>query len=72
MSDTLPIDVSGVADPPHIDEFRISPIQRSDSWIETTCTNLSDPGAFAVAGKRSRKAGVASRHRLQALVWSSA
>jgi hypothetical protein len=66
--------VSAIVDPfnGHIDEFRISPIQRSDSWIETTCTNLRDPGAFAVAGKRSRKAGVASRHRLQALVWSSA
>jgi hypothetical protein len=30
--------VSGIADPfnGHIDEFRISQIQRSDGWIETT------------------------------------
>jgi hypothetical protein len=50
MSDTLPLDldsnrlgdgrhVSGIADPfnGHIDElFRISHIQRSDGWVETT------------------------------------
>jgi hypothetical protein len=51
MSDTLPIDlnsaalgigrhVSGIADPFDglIDEFRISHVQRSDGWIETTWT----------------------------------
>jgi hypothetical protein len=54
MSDTLPIDlnsaalgigrhVSGMADPftSHIDEFRISHIQRSDGWIGTTWNNMS-------------------------------
>jgi hypothetical protein len=44
--------VSGIADPfnGHIDEFRISHVQRSDGWIATTYSNMSDPGAFAVAG----------------------
>jgi Concanavalin A-like lectin/glucanases superfamily len=83
MSDTLPIDlnsaavsigrhVSGIADPfnAHIDEFRISHIQRSDGWIGTTWNNMNDPAAFAVAGPRSRTA--ASRHRWPALGWSSA
>jgi hypothetical protein len=66
--------VSGIADPfnGHIDEFRISHVQRSDGWVETTWNNMSDPGAFAWQGPRSRKAGAASRHRLPALVWSSA
>jgi hypothetical protein len=66
--------VSGVADPfnGHIDEFRIAHVQRSDGWIETTWNNMGDPGAFAAAGARSRRAGMASRHRLQALVSSSA
>src|ERR671918_2648006 len=66
--------VSGIADPfnGQIDEFRIEHVQRSDGWIETTWNNMSDPGAFAVAGPKSRKAGMASRHRWQALVWSSA
>jgi hypothetical protein len=49
MSDTQPLDlnsnplgigrhVSGIADPfnGHIDEFRISHVQRLDGWIETT------------------------------------
>ena len=45
----------------HIDEFRISHVQRSDRWIGTTWNNINNPGAFAVAGPRSRKA--ASRHR---------
>jgi len=79
MSDTQPLDLnsnplgigrlaSGIADPfnGHIDEFRISHVQRSDGWIETTSTNMSNPGAFAVAAARSRKAGMASRHRSQA------
>jgi MSHA biogenesis protein MshQ len=34
----------------HIDELRIAQVQRSDGWIETTWNNMSDPGAFAVAG----------------------
>ena len=43
--------MSGVAAPfnGHVDEFRISHVQRSDGWIETTWNNISDPGAFAVA-----------------------
>jgi hypothetical protein len=43
--------VSGIADPfnGHIDEFRIAHVQRSDSGIETTWNNMSDPDAFAVA-----------------------
>jgi hypothetical protein len=78
MSDTLAIDlnsaalgisrhVSGIADPfnGHIDEFRISHVQRSDGWIATTWNNMSDPGAFAVAGQRNK---MASRDRWQALV----
>jgi hypothetical protein len=61
MSDTQPIDlnaaalgigrhVSGIADPfnGHIDEFRLSHVQRSDGWVETTWNNMSDPGTFAV------------------------
>jgi hypothetical protein len=63
---------SGIADPfnGHIDEFRISRVQRSDSWIETTWDNMSDPGAFAVAGGEEQEA--ASRQRWQALGWPSA
>jgi hypothetical protein len=70
MSETQPLDlnsnrlgigrhVSGIADPfnGHIDEFRISHIQRSDGWIETTWNNLSDPGMFAVAGAEEREGG---------------
>jgi hypothetical protein len=70
MSDTLPIDVnsaalgigrhvSGIADPfnGHVDEFRISHIQRSDGWIATTWNNTSDPGAFAVAGTEEQEGG---------------
>jgi hypothetical protein len=70
MSDTLPIDlnaaalgigrhVSGVADRfnGHIDEFRISHVQRSDGWIETTWNNMSNPGAFAVAGAEEQEGG---------------
>jgi hypothetical protein len=50
--------VSGIADPfnGHIDEFRISHVQRSDGWIATTRNNISDPGAFAEPGPKSRKA----------------
>ena len=69
VSDTLPIHlnaalgigrhVSGIADPfnGHIDEFRISHVQRSDGWIETTWNNMSDPGAFAVAGAEEQDGG---------------
>jgi hypothetical protein len=72
ISDTLPIDlnsaalgigrhVSGIADPSngHIDEFRIAHVQCSDGWIETTWNNMSDPGAFAVAGAEEQEGGVA-------------
>jgi hypothetical protein len=70
MSNTLPIDlnsaslgigwhVSGIADPfnGHIDEFRIVHIERSDGWIETTWNNMSDAGAFAVAGTEELQGG---------------
>jgi len=70
MSDTQPLDlnsnpfgivrhVSGIADPfnGHIDEFRISHVQRSDSWIQTTWNNMSDPGAFAAAGAEEQEGG---------------
>ena len=70
MSDTLPIDlnsaalgigrhVSGIADPfnGHIDAFRISHVQRSDGWIETTWNNMNDPGAFAAAGAEEEDGG---------------
>jgi hypothetical protein len=50
---------SGVADPfnGHIDEFRISHVQRSDGWIETTWNNLSDSGAFAAAATEEQEGG---------------
>jgi Concanavalin A-like lectin/glucanases superfamily len=70
MSDTLPIDLnsaalgigrhaSGIADPfnGHIDEFRISHVQRSDGWIATTSNNMSNPGAFAAAGVEEQEGG---------------
>jgi hypothetical protein len=41
----------------HIDEFRIAHVQRSDGWIETTANNMSNPGAFAVAGTEERQDG---------------
>ena len=64
--------VSGIADPfnGHIDEFRISHVQRSDGWIETTYNNMSNPVRSQWPGPKSRKA--ASRHRSQALASSSA
>ena len=51
--------VSGIADPfnSRIDELRISHVQRSDGWIETTWNNMSDPGAFAVAGAGEQEGG---------------
>jgi hypothetical protein len=51
--------VSGIADPfnGHIDEFRISHLQRSDGWIETTWNNMSDPAAFALAGAEEQEGG---------------
>jgi len=78
MSDTLPIAlnsaalgigryVSGIADPfnGRIDAFRIARVQRSDGWIETTWNNMSDPGAFAVAGAEEQEGeqGVTARWR---------
>jgi hypothetical protein len=61
-----------VADPfnGYIDELRVSHVQHSDGWIETTWNNMSDPGAFAVAAAEEQEG--ASRHRLPAPVWSSA
>jgi len=49
--------VSGIADPfsGHIDEFRIAHVQCSDGWIETTWNNMSNPGAFAVAGAEEQE-----------------
>lgn len=41
----------------HIDAFRISHIQCSDGWIETTWNNMSDPGAFAAAGAEEEGGG---------------
>ena len=51
--------MSGIADPfnGHIDEFRISHLQRSDGWIETTWNNMSNPGAFAVAEAEEQEGG---------------
>ena len=70
MSDTLPIHfnsaalgigrhVSAIADPfnGHIEEFRLSHVQRSDGWIETTWSNMSDPGAFAAAAAEEQDGG---------------
>jgi hypothetical protein len=70
MSETLTIDVnaaalgigrhvSGIADPfnGRIDEFRISHIQRSDGWIATIWNNISNPGAFVVAGAEEQQGG---------------
>jgi hypothetical protein len=49
--------LSGIADPSNgpIDEFRISPVQRSDGWIQTTWNNMSDPDAFAAAGTEEQE-----------------
>jgi hypothetical protein len=33
----------------------ISHVQRSDGWIETTWNNMSNPGAFAMAGAEEQK-----------------
>jgi hypothetical protein len=41
----------------HIDESRISHIQRSDGWIETTWNTMSDPGAFAEAAAEEQEGG---------------
>jgi hypothetical protein len=51
--------VSGIADPfnRHIDAFRISHVQRSDGWIETTWNNMSDPGTFAAAAAEEQQGG---------------
>jgi Concanavalin A-like lectin/glucanases superfamily len=78
MSDTLPIDlnsaalgigrhVSGIADPFNglIDEFRVSHVQRSDRWIETTWNNLSDPRCVRRGGDRgaARRRAASDRGR---------
>jgi hypothetical protein len=51
--------VSGIADPfnGRIDEFRLAHIQRSDGWIATTWNNVSDPGAFTMAGAEEQAGG---------------
>jgi hypothetical protein len=58
--------VSGIADPfnGHIDEFRISRVQRSDGCIATTWNNMGDPSAIAAAGAEEQEGGP--------LGWSSA
>jgi hypothetical protein len=40
-----------------MDELRIAHIQRSDGWIATTWNNMSDPGAFVVAGAKEQESG---------------
>jgi hypothetical protein len=70
MSDTLPIvlnsaalgigrHVTGIADPfnGHIDELRVSHVQPSDGWIETTWNTMSDPGAVAATGAEEQEGG---------------
>jgi hypothetical protein len=49
----------GIADPfnGHIDEFRIAHVHRSDGWIATTWNNMSNPGAFAMAGAEEQDGG---------------
>jgi hypothetical protein len=51
--------VSSLADPfnGYIDEFRISHVQRSDGWIQTSYNNMSDPGAFAAAAAEEQEGG---------------
>jgi hypothetical protein len=51
--------VIGIADPfnGHIDAFRIAHVQRSDGWIGTTWNDVSDAGAFAVAGAEEQAGG---------------
>jgi hypothetical protein len=63
----------GLTDPfnGRIDEFRISHIQPSDGWIETTWNKMSDPGAFAAAGAEEQEGGDDESPRSPALVWSS-
>jgi hypothetical protein len=39
------------------DEFRIARVQRSDGWIETTRSNMSNASAFAVAGAEEQEGG---------------
>ena len=85
ISDTLPLDlnsnplgigrhVSGIADPfnGHIDAFRISHVQRSDGWIETTWTNMTIQATRSLQRQGPRSRMLASRHCSPALVWSSA
>jgi hypothetical protein len=37
--------------------LRITHLLRSDAWIATTWNNMSDPGAFAVAGAEEQEGG---------------
>jgi hypothetical protein len=61
--------VRGIADPfnGHIDEFRISHVQRSDGWIATTWNDkMSDPGYVRKRrgrGTGRRRAAAACRRR---------
>jgi Concanavalin A-like lectin/glucanases superfamily len=70
MSDTQPValnsaalgigrHVSGIADPfnGHIDQFRISHVQRSDGWIATTWNNMSDLAGFGEAAAEEQEGG---------------
>lgn len=52
-------EISGVAKPfdGFIDEIRIAHVQRSDGWIGTTWNNMSNLGAFAVAGAEEQEGG---------------
>jgi hypothetical protein len=63
--------VSGIADPfnGHIDEFRISHVQRSDGWIATAWNNTT---RARLPWPAPRSKNVLSRYRLPALAWSSA
>jgi hypothetical protein len=48
--------VSGIADPfnGHIDDFRISHIQRSDGWIKSTWNSMSNTVRSPWRGPRSK------------------
>jgi hypothetical protein len=41
----------------HIDKSRTAHVPRSDGWIATTWNNMSNPGAFAVAGAEEQEGG---------------
>jgi hypothetical protein len=50
--------------------IRIAHAQGSDGWIETTWSNLSDPGPFAVAEAEEQEG--ATCRPIPAPVWSPA